>query len=569
MKTRFHLNHTNRQRHLAYIRVLAGMMVVACWPLVSEGQERHEEVTIIAPYQPTISDAFKMNFTPEIRMTTEQEAREFEFNYLDRQLFAPLTLDPIQPQRYSQMSEEELLRNYIKAGFGNYTTPYIEFFGGSLRSEKFQFSAHLKHLSSQGKVDGYGPSGYSHNLVEVAGKYFTKQHTFSGNIDYLRDVYHFYGFEPDSFPSLEIDQDSLKQRFQNIGAGIVYSSNYKDAKKLAHSISLDFYNYSDKYGTHETNVDPKVILSKGFDLFRGFPPQVIGVELGLNYFSRKDTAASSSLVMINIRPWLDLDFEQYRIKGGFEIAAEKDSVTRTNFFPFISAEVVILPDQLKAFAELKAEKVVNSFRSLSTENPFITSTPEIRNSICKFALGGGITGNTSGFNYFAKAYYRFIQDMPLFVNDTSLVLLNRFIVIYDDVNEFSIEAGAGYELPKTLNVMLSGIYTAYDPQDELKAWHKPSYKLTLEGSYTFLVKYTVDAAIFLRGPFYYKTYSSGEAISGKSKAAADLNAGFKYQHNKYFSAFLKVNNILNKQYELWYRYPTQGIQVMAGLGFSF
>jgi hypothetical protein len=551
-----------------FLRVLTGILALASFPFMSAGQERHEEVTIIAPYQPTISDAFKINFTPEIRLT-EQQSRQFEYNYIDKQLFAPLTLDEIQPQRYSQLNEDELLRNYIKAGFGNYMTPYFEFFAGSLRSEKFQFSAHLKHLSSQGKVKDYGPSAYSHNLVAVDGKYFLDQHTLSGNIDYKRDVYHFYGFKPDSFPDMEVEPDSLKQRFQNIGAGVRFGSNYKDIKKFSHSISIDFYNYSDKYETAETYIKPEITLFKGFDMFRKYPPQLIGIDVNLINFSRKDTGDKYTVLHFNLRPWVDLNFDQYRFKGGFEVAVENDSATRTSFLPFVLAEVIILPDQLKAFAELKAEKTINSFKTLSTENPFIISTPEIRNSISRFVLGGGITGNAEGFNYFAKAYYRYVEDMPLFVNDTCLLLLNRFIVIYDNVNEFSIEAGAGYEIPGMFNVQLSGGYYAYSAAHELRAWHKPSYNLTLDGSYTFLEKYTVDAAIILRGAFYYKDYSEGAVVEGKSKGAADLNAGFRYQHNRYFSAFLKVNNILNKQYELWYRYPTQGIQVVAGLGFSF
>lgn len=549
-------------------RAIACLLAFVSVIPVSRGQERNEEVTIIAPYQPTISDAFKMNFNPDLP-SPEQGARQFQFDYLDKQLFAPITPDEIQPQRYSQMSEEELLRNYIKAGFGNYTTPYLEFFAGSLRSEKFQFSAHLRHLSSQGKVKDRGPSAYSHNLVEIGGKYFTRQHTLSGDIDYARDVYHFYGFEPDSFPSLEIDEDSLKQRFQNIGAGIAFESAYKDKTKLGHRISLGFYNYSDRYGTMENYISPKVTLNKGFDLFRGYPPQVIGMDLGLEYYSRKDSLDKASALLFRLRPWLDMNLDQYRIIAGFEVVTESDSATTVNFFPFIRGEVTILPDQLRAFAELKGGREVNSFKGLSTENPFVTSIPEIRSSVTRISIGGGIKGNAAGLNYFAGVNYRFVEDMPLFVNDTSLLLLNRFDVIYDNVSEFAIEAGAGYELPGTLNLLLSGYYKAYDTKDELKAWHKPSYRLALDGSYTFLRQYSIDASVFLIGPFHYRTFEGTETVAGKSEGAIDLNAGFKYQYNRNFSAFLKVNNILNRHYEVWYGYPTQGIQVLAGLGFSF
>lgn len=559
---------TMKDRIYSIVLGLFASIVLVSMPFSSFAQERNEEVTIIAPFQPTISDALKMSFTPEIRPSDMPE-RSFQFQYLDKQLFAPLTLDPIAPQRYSRLSEDELLRNYVKAGFGNYMTPYLEFFAGSRRSEKYQVNARFKHLSSRGNVKDYGPSAYSHNHASVGGKVFTKDHTLAGKIDYQRDVYHFYGFQPDSFPSMDVEKDSIKQRFQLIGADVSFGSNYEDAKKFAHEIEIGFYNYSDKYETRENNFTAIVNLSKGFDLFRSYPPTVIGLELGMNYTGRKDTVATENPLIFGVKPWVGFDFDQYSLSIGVLVEAEKDSSTSVGIFPVIEGEVVIIEDQLKAFAELKGERVINSFRSLSTENPFIISNPEIRNSTVPIGFGGGVIGNISGFNYFAKAHYRYIKDMPLFVNDTSLVLLNRFEVIYDRVNEFSFEAGGGYEIPGVMHLGLTGIFYGYDTKEELKAWHKPSFKVTLDGSYTFLEKYTIEAAFFLIGPAYYKDYEAGNVITGKLTTSYDLNAGFKYQHNQYFSAFLNLNNILNQRYDLWYRYPCQGFQVMAGLGFSF
>lgn len=549
--------------------MMAGIIIAAgLMPQVSLAQERNEEVTIIAPYQPTISDALKVTFAPSIEFTAPPE-RSFQFQYIDKQLFAPLAPDPIQPQRYSQMNEEDLLRNYIKAGFGNYMTPYLELFAGALRSEKYQFTARFRHLSSQGRIKDYGPSAYSNNLAAVSGKLFLDQHTLSGNIDYQRDVYHFYGFQPDSFPSLDVREDSLKQRFQNIGAGLAFGSNYKDPGKFAHSISLDFYNFSDRYETRENDFTAAINLSKGFDLFRGFPLQVLGLDLGFTYFGRKDTLASTSPILFDIAPWIDLNFEQYRFKAGFSLDVENDSSTRINVFPVIVGEIVIVPEHLKAFAELKGEKTVNSFKSLATENPFVVSDPEIRNSVSPIGFGGGITGNAAGFSYYAKAFWRYLKDMPMFVNDTSLMLGNRFEVIYDDANVFLLEGGGGYEVPGTIHIMLTANYTAYSMKNEEYAWHKPRFNVRLDGSYTFLRKYTVDAAIFVIGPAHYRDYDNTGQISGILSTSYDLNLGFNYQHNRYFSGFLKLNNLLNQQYFLWHQYPSQGFQVMAGLGFSF
>jgi hypothetical protein len=548
--------------------VIIGFIIILAAPAQVFSQERNEEVTITAPFQPSITDALKINFTPEI-IPPEKPQYDFQFNYADKQLSVPLLPVPVQPARYHQKKKDNLLRNYIKAGFGNYTTPYLEFFAGSLQSENYQINLRLKHISSQGNIKGYGPSAYSKNEAEVNSKLFFGKHSLATDIDYRRNVYHFYGFEPDSFPTLDVNKDSLRQRFQEIGASTALKSNFRDKEKLSHSISLAFYNYTDRFESRENLIKAKIDLAKGFDLFRNYPPSEIGLTVKMDAFSRKDSSLTSNPLLLDFHPWIDLDFEQYHLQVGFEVVTEHDSSTSVNIFPVILADVLLIPGNLKAFVELKGEREINSFRSLSVENPYIISNPTLLNSISNIGFGGGLLGNAGGFNYYAKALFRNILNMPLYVNDTSLLLLNRFDLIYDDVSEFTLEAGGGYEVPGVIHIALSGIYYSYKMENELQAWHKPAYKVTLSGNYTFLEKYTIDAAIFLFGKAFYKDFRGNEIITGDLPSSLDLNAGFTYQHNRYFSSFLKLNNILNQKYERWHNYPLQGFQVMAGLGFSF
>ena len=49
----------------------------------------------------------------------------------------------------------------------------------------------------------------------------------------------------------------------------------------------------------------------------------------------------------------------------------------------------------------------------------------------------------------------------------------------------------------------------------------------------------------------------------------DFNLGMEYRFTKKLSAFVDVNNILSKNYEIWGNYHVQGINVMAGVTYSF
>ncbi|MCK9399920.1 MAG: hypothetical protein M0Q51_08010 [Bacteroidales bacterium] len=539
----------------------------------SYGQGQNEEVTIIAPYIPSISDATKIPFRPEIT-PGEQDTPSFEYDYVTKRLETRLELDPVEPMKFSEGEQDEIYRNYAKVGFGNYTTPYLEFMASSLRSEKYQFGARLKHHSSQGKIKGYPPSGYSHNLISVYGKTFSKNHTLSADIGYNRDVVHFYGFVPDNFPDVQYSKDDIRQRFQHLQGNAEYSSNYKEKYKLNHLFRLGLHYFSDFYGTRESQVSFITDLDKGFKTIGNDFKHSFALDLGLDYLNYKDSISSSNPLFILIRPIYRFGFGQYRFEAGLNInIAAGSSANQTTMgmdaFPVLKAEVVIIDEKLKAFAEVSGNRSINSFRSLAGINPFMTSTPLIYYTDERIKIGGGITGNAGGLNFLAEAYYSYLNDMPLFVTDTSLVLQNKFDVIYEDINLLKIKASLGYMQVNQFSARLMAAYYHYIPKDEVKAWQMPNFEIGLDAGYTLMEKYTIRASVLALGSKYARTFEAGEVVPVKVSGAFDLGLGFEYQVNKMISAYIDASNILNQHYQRWYQYPVQGIQMMAGVKLTF
>jgi len=539
----------------------------------SYGQGQNEEVTIIAPYIPSIGDVTKIPFKPEIT-PGEQDAPSFEYNYVTKRLETRLELDPVEPMKLSEGKQDEIYRNYAKVGFGNYTTPYLEFMASSLRSEKYQFGARLKHHSSQGKIIGYPPSAYSHNLISVFGKSFSKNHTLSAEIGYNRDVVHFYGFAPDSFPDLEFSKDDIRQRFQHLQGIVEYNSNYKEKYKLNHLFRLGFHYFSDFYGTRESQISFITNLDKSFKTRGNDFKHSFALDLGLDYLNYKDSLNSADPLFILIRPVYRFGFGQYKFEAGLNIniAVRIATTQRTvglDVFPILKAEVVIIEEKLKAYAEISGNRSINSFRSLAGINPFITSTPQIYCTDEQIKIGGGITGNAGGLNFLAEAYYSYLNDMPLFVTDTLLVLQNKFDVIYDDINLLKIKASLGFVQVNQFSARLMAAYYHYIPKDEVKAWQMPNFEIGLDAGYTLQEKYTIRASVLALGSKYARIFEAGEVVPVKVSGAFDLGLGFEYQVDKMISAYIDASNILNQHYQRWYQYPVQGIQVMAGVKLTF
>jgi outer membrane cobalamin receptor len=49
----------------------------------------------------------------------------------------------------------------------------------------------------------------------------------------------------------------------------------------------------------------------------------------------------------------------------------------------------------------------------------------------------------------------------------------------------------------------------------------------------------------------------------------DINLGAAYSYNNWFTAFVKVNNLINNKYQDFYGYDVQGFNVLGGVSFSF
>ena len=224
---------------------------------------------------------------------------------------------------------------------------------------------------------------------------------------------------------------------------------------------------------------------------------------------------------------------------------------------------------MKAYARIDGSKKVNSFRGLAGINPFIISTPEILNTDKQFRILGGLTGNVSGFNFNVEASYSYNENLPLFVNDTSTILQNKFQVIYDDVNLLNIQGSIGLLKVNNLQARLVLALNSYIPKDQEKAWHLPSYEVGLDAGYTIKERFILNGYFMVLGSRYARDFDETGEISVKLKPAVDLNLGFEYRITPKISAFVSVNNLLNQHYQRWYQYPVQGIQGMIGGKFSF
>jgi hypothetical protein len=521
---------------------------------------KEEEINVVKPYKPVLSDAVKLNDMPAADSLRE-EIPALEYKISPRKINTIPEITPIKPLRLKDETIPKLYRNFARLGFGNYTTAYGELFVNSLWSKDRHLGLHLNHLSSSGKIPGVGFSGYSTNEAEVYGKKLVKNEWLAGELDFSRNVVHFYGFNSED---TVIERADIRQRYNYLGTSLAAYSNSADSNKLSHKVKAGYYNLSDIYSQNEDHA--QLEASAGRKISAGF----LKIDGSLSYTNNKQSlAANIDRTVIGIRPALLRRLDVWELSAGVNTVIEAGGISGFHLYPHLGAEIRLAEENLIAFSSLGGGIAKNTLKSFTDENPFISPVQEYRNSNNRLDFSAGLKGTyTEGGTFNAFVNYREVKEMPFFVRDTSSDAENSFVAVYDNARLLNIHAETGYRFLEKWNIVLSLNFYNYKMSAEMHPWHKPAYDVTFTSVYNIGRKIYLRGDIFIVSQRYSKTFIPADPAL-KLNGYADANLGIDYRYSKAFSVFFNFNNIAAQRYYSWDRYPSQRFNMMAGLSYGF
>ena len=149
---------------------------------------------------------------------------------------------------------------------------------------------------------------------------------------------------------------------------------------------------------------------------------------------------------------------------------------------------------------------------------------------------------------------------------------NSFNVYYDDVKTTSIFTEIEYDYSNNLSFGLQGTYNIYTLENAIEAWNLPTIETSISTKYK-KNKWFANGDIFYVSERKDGLYSS-QFPSALSKieiidSFVDVNVNGGYHFNDKFSTFLKLNNILNTDYQRFANFNTQGFQILGGIAYKF
>ncbi len=551
---------------------LAFIMMIFTGLLYGQGGGYHEDVIVIKPYNPMVDDAFKININPVISDTSVSTRVEIKYSISPIKLTTDIEIAPIKAARMRGMPQTELYRFFLKSGFGNYTTPYFEVFYNSLRSNQSGYGIHYRHMSGNGKLGGHPFPGYSENTFDANATLFGKKQNFRFRGEYDRDVVHFYGGF-DSLRNNEIDKDLIRQRFHQLTLDAGMESNHGRSDELNHGLSLKYRLINDLFETTEHHIQGGFFLRKDVTWFEFSRYQTAGIDIGADFFNSRlkmdTTIQPFNQALVRLNPYMSTKIKDLDIRLGGVLGYESGDNGKLWFFPDVNLRISLKEHKFLIIGGLDGNAERSSFSSLAEVNPYIISNPELRNTVTKIQVFGGIrTAIGSRINFTARVSSESVKDMVMFIPDTMVPEANRFKVIYDDASVLSVKGEITFQLAEKIKIGGKILFQDYNLQNELYAWHKPSFTSGIDIRYNLEDKIIAYAGLNYITGIKVPLYINGVTEMQDLSDILDINFGVEYRYSKLLSGFARLNNLAASRYYRWQTYPTYMFNFMLGITYA-
>ena len=520
-----------------------------------------------------------------VKYYLEPKKHETEFNAV-----------PIKPAKLKIVEPlDKLYNGYVKAAAGTYIMPLLEVYYNATRSKLNSWGVNGLHHSAIGSIADVGLSQFSENKIGGFYKHFLDKQDLKLNLNYKRDVFHYYGFSQDSLivPQEYIDNSDTTRQAYNL---IEFSGDFKsrnigrDTSKLNYHGSLDYHFLNNISGSTENYFKVKAEIGK----FLKKEEFIVSLDVDVNNLNQpqwdknngswqEDEFISSTNSIINANPHIYSRGKNWKAKAGLSLQANIDYEAKFYFYPDLECSYSLFNNLFIPYLGVNGGLQRNNLNSIRLLNPFVADDSKLRNTNQRINLFGGIRGSVSNnMTFNISASFEKLNDMYFFVPDTVSSYENKFQLLYDNMDKTTFAGQLSYKKAEKLKLFAKGEFFFYSLTDESnQAWQMPNYKFTISGVYDIADKIIIKSSVFLVGSRATFSYLQpigldveefefiNDRYEYQLKPFIDMNLGVEYRYNKRISAFIDFNNFTASKYQRWMNHPVQSINIFGGVTFTF
>lgn len=543
------------------IRTIMLLMGISVSVAVSAQRDttKTQSIDITSSFKPVLRNAVKINFSGT-QLPADTSRAPLNYNIPSQNLFysyQPITLRPLALQQDTNLYLGG--RNFVKAGFGNLSTPFLSA-GISLGDgRKSLVNFYGDYIGSKGSDIKF--QDYSMLNIKATASAFTKSNEIYGSAALQKNDYHLYGYDHALYT---YDKNDVRQQLQDLSLSIGLRNTASNSVGINYNPSLQINFFSNKNKLNETTVTALLPVDKKIGDEFNFKV-ALKAEIA-NYSSKNSAPTDTSFTnnLIQLMPGIEYNTENLKLHGGFSPVWNNGDF---NWLPNVYAEARLAENVFLLQAGWVGRYIQNTYRNLSAQNPYLLPISGIRNTKEVEFYGGIKASIAKHFNVSAKAGLVRYNDLPLFINDVNNDEKGFLISNERRINNLRIHGDISYINQEKLNLTAGLTFNGYTGmKDNDKAWHRVPMEFNASLRWWAFKGLTLKSDFFIYNGGKYLMPGGG---SGTLPGAADLSAGAAFRINKQFSVWIDVNNILNDKYERWHNYQVYGLNFLGGIKINF
>jgi hypothetical protein len=531
-------------------------------------------VSILSAFKPQLKSVVKINFTNAAPIVDTQTV-QYSYQVPSQNLsfsYRPIALNPL---AIVLTSPANLAGNTnVKVGFGNYLYQLLS----------------INFINNGPKtINNLGISTESSEGIHHLQKYRLSKFDYQGNLmlndssSLLSHVfanqnqYYRYGLVPDT---LSLPNSNYLQKLTNVGASVAFLNKYKPSASFTYRPKFEFSHLSDVQNKSNTYIAITSPMSYQMNKDMQF-----NFDVNFSY-SHFNSYASSSNTLLRFDPSLNLNKWNLKILVGVSPVYKSDGF---KLYPNIQ-----LQHNLKDTAWIIKAGWINhttntQYGDLLNENPWITPPVNLKimsqdKQFLKFEVNASKHLHY-GFGFSLNRYVNlpFYTKEPLAIAaylpgsaPSGFTYTNRvanglkyYTLFESKANTIDLEANLHYQFSDQFSIDNHFNYTQFN---YIKDNEKPWGFVPLKFNSTFYWQSNKKLLIYGSLNFMSCIEAIAEGASYVPKTLNPitlLNAGLSYKLSIPWKIWVKSSNLLNSQYQRWADYPALGVQINAGVVYSF
>lgn len=536
-------------------------------------------VVVEQEYNPIITDAPKVNVLPQVE---EAAVNKKEVEYAISSTPVSDIPTPTMQIYTGKETQPTSPLGYIRLGYGNYNN--ID-----------AYANYLFLLSKRDKVNvNFNMTGMNGNLdmpsyrTSAPYKWDAFYYRTRASIDYLHqfnrmdlNIAGHFGLSNFNYRPYSVFN---KQKFTSGDAHVGLESTDETLPlQFQAETNLMLYKRQQGYIQSNQSVTETLIRTKADVTGTINDEQLIGIAAEMNNLLYNPRQLGNyhetqffNRTTVNLNPYYELNNDSWKL----HIGANVDLSIKNGKSFYVSPDIdlsYIFSDSYVLYAKATGDRLLNDFRRLEQEDPYACFSHPVADTYEQVDARIGFKASpVTGlwFNLFG-GYQNFKNDLYPMIGD--LVGGHGGVFTdYSQTNSYNFLTGAqiSYAYKNLFSFSADATYYHWDADDltldsEAVNYNdalvmKPEFKIGLQAEVRPIPTLLLNIGyqyIYRAEPYYF--------IQKRLLAVNNLGLGAYYYLFKGVSVYVKADNLLNKEYQYYLDYPTQGINFVGGLSFRF